>query len=617
MFATICVKQIFRPRIARISRIRAGMIQVIRAIRVIRGSNDCLSVPAPCRGGFLRRIARLHIFLASGAFLLSAHAAETPAAAAGPVELPPMLVEESVSSAPWYYVNAGGTEFLSRCSASTTRALVEGWLTKLQLVRALVPEEFLARMDVPTVFVLYAQDLQQTLSAEIQRELQGGEARQGDFPRGSGVNIAPSMRLADRDMHASIAYIDEALFDASTMSVSPNHVRYLLERRVPELPAWLVEGIERTYRRADFVMKPITLGPLVWINQGESDALAGDATRPRAPLPATELFTNDALRAVENQHPRRVQARASTQELFFRWAVVSGRRTREALWKFAARADDGPVTEDVFETCFGFDWSELRDRISDYLPRAVKETSRIAPGRLPPLPAIEVERATPNEIARVRGEWERLAIGHVQRRLPQVREPYIVQARRTLRRAFDAGDRDPRLLATMGLCEIDAGNPAGAREFLEPAIAAGVVRPRAYYELARLRFADLRRGVPETKIFSFTELAPIFDPLRRGLTQAPPLPEVFVLLAEAWARCEMTPNTAEFAELERGARLFGRRPSVTYPIALALARHGKRPEAAAVLEASASAVTDENTRAAITRLRAELAAALARPPAEP
>jgi hypothetical protein len=290
---------------------------------------------------------------------------------------------------------------------------------------------------------------------------------------------------------------------------------------------------------------------------------------------------------------------------------------REALWKLAIRADEGPVTEEMFEACFGFGFSELRDRLSDYLPKAVEESARIDPGRRPSLPRIEAERATPNEIARVRGEWERLAIGHVQRRLPQVREPYIAQARRTLRRAYDAGDRDPRLLATMGLCEIDAGNEAGARQYLEPAIAAGVVRPRAYYELARLRFAELRRGMPETKMFSYSELAPIFHPLQRGLTQAPPLAENFVLLAEAWVSSELSPNTAEFAELEMGARLFARRPTVALAIALALAQHGKKSEAVAVLDASSGSTSDKDTRASITRLRAELAAALAQPAAEP
>jgi len=531
-----------------------------------------------------------------------ANAAEPRPVSGAAIELPPMMVEESVTSAPWYYVHAGGIEFLSRCAPSTTRALVEAWLTKMQLVAELVPEAMLVRMDVPTVFVLYAQDLQQTVSAEIQRELQTGDAR-----RGGGVNIAPSMRLSDRDMHASIAYIDEALFDASTLSVSPNHVRYLLSSRVPRLPMWLVEGVERALRGADFVLEPITLRPLVWSSSGESEALAIDASRPRALLPANELFASDAARAAENPPPRRRAIRASEQELFARWALVSGGPMRGAFWRFAASAAEDPVTEAMFEAHFGFGFSELRDRLSDYLPTAVEEYARIRPGELPARPDFEVERATPNEVARVRGEWERLAIGHVQRRLPQVREPYIAQARRTLRRAFDAGDRDPRLLATMGLCEIDAGNPAGARQYLEPAIAAGVVRPRAYHEVARLRFADLRRDQSETKLFSYTELSPVFDPLRRAVKQAPPLAEVFILLADAWARCELAPNLADLAELATGARLFKRQPEVLHPIALALSRHGRKAEAAAVLDACGGAAMDEDTRTRIARLRAELA----------
>ena len=529
-----------------------------------------------------------------------------------------MLVEESVSSTPWLYVNAGGTEFLSRCSASTTRSLAEAWLTKMQLVRVLVPEEFLVRLDVPAAFVLYTQDAKQTVSAEIQRELQaGGEKKRfSDASRPSGYNIAPSMRLSDRDMHASIVYIDEALFDAATLSVAPGHVRFLLKGRLPELPGWLVDGVERAWRGADFVLEPITLGPLIWINRGESEALANDATRPRALLPASELFASDATRVGESRHPRRAEARASTEELFVRWAIVSGGARRDALWKFAARAAEGPVDEESFEAIFGMGYSELRDQLSDYLPKAVAELKRIRPGALPPLPDFEVERATPNQIARVRGEWERLAIGHVQRRMPEMRDPYVAQARRTLRRAFDAGDRDPRLLATMGLTEIDAGNEAGARQFLEPAVAAGVVRPRAYHELARLRFAELCRGAPETKLFSYTELAPVFEPLRRAQAQAPALPEVFILLAQAWARCEYAPNTEELAELEKGGRLHVQRPSVAYPLALAFARHGRKAAAVEVLDACAGSVTDASTRASITQLRAQLAADLARAPAD-
>jgi hypothetical protein len=552
----------------------------------------------------------------AGALSLPAPAAEGAAATGNLVSLPPMMVEESTSSVPWLYVQAGDTEFLSRCSAGTTRQLVEAWLTGMQLVRVLVPDEFLGRTEVPSVFVLYSQDAQQTVSTEIQRELQARDERRrpGEFASGARVDIALSMRLTDRDMHASIAYIDEAQFGEAVLSVAPGHVRYLLEARVPKLPAWLMEGIERAYRGADVVQEPITLSPLTWGHRSESVALASDPARPRALLPAGELFAIDPVRAAEYRHPRRVETRAAQQELFFRWATVTGGATRAAFWKFAARAAEAPVTEEMFEACFGFGFAELRDRLSDYLPKTVERMPRIQPGRLPPLPEFDVERATPNQIARVRGEWERLAIGYVQRRLPEVREPYIAQARRTLRRAYDAGDRDPRLLATLGLCEIDAGDEANARRYLEPAVAGGVRRPRAYVELARLRFTDLRRDAPETKPFSFTELAPVITPLRQSLQQSPPLAEAAQLLGEAWARCEFPPTAAELTELETTARLFTPQPAVTFAIATALARHGKTAAAVAVIDASAPYPVDDDTRDSITHLREELAAKMAPPP---
>lgn len=526
-------------------------------------------------------------------------------AAGAAVELPPMLVEESVSTAPWYYVKAGGTEFLSRCSVATTRSFVNAWLRQMELVRVLVPEEFLARLAVPTIFVLYGQDLEHTVSAEILRELNGkSERRRGET--GGGANIAPSMRLTDRDMHASIAYIDEALFDAETLSVSPGHLHYLLRTRVPELPAWLVEGIERVHRGADFVAHPITLAPLVWFDRGESEALARDAAHPRPLLPAVELFAADAARAFESRHPRRLQARASTQELFVRWALVSGGGIRDAFWRFVERASTGPVTEEDFEACFGFGYADLRDRLSDYLPRAVTELHRIRPSRRLAVPSFEIDRATPGQVARVRGEWERLAIGHVQRRLPEVREPYVAQARRTLRRAYDAGDRDPQLLATLGLCEIDAGDPEAAGRFLVPAIDGGVVRPRAYLELARLRYAALQLTMPAGGRFPYSQLAPVLEPLRRAATQSPPLHEVIVLLAEAWAVCESAPNVAEWGILEAGARLFARNAAVTSSVALALVRHERHGEAAGWLEVSAAYASDDILRASIARVRSEL-----------
>ena len=57
----------------------------------------------------------------------------------------------------------------------------------------------------------------------------------------------------------------------------------------------------------------------------------------------------EAVRLGETRHSRGVDGRASTQELFFRWALVSGSATRAALWKLAARTGEGPLTEEMFE----------------------------------------------------------------------------------------------------------------------------------------------------------------------------------------------------------------------------------------------------------------------------
>src|SRR5207237_10763011 len=110
----------------------------------------------------------------------------------------------------------------------------------------------------------------------------------------------------------------------------------------------------------------------------------------------------------------------------------------------------------------------------------------------PGLPDFTLRPAGDVEVARIKGDWERLEIGYVKAQFPVLEPKYVEQARRTLRRGHDGGSRDPRLLAVMGLCEVDAGNDIAAREFLEDAAARGQsLRPRAWFELARLRFAAL------------------------------------------------------------------------------------------------------------------------------
>jgi hypothetical protein len=520
------------------------------------------------------------------------------AAIAPAVELPPMVVAESATVPPWLYVKVGGMEYLSRCSAATTRSYAEEWERALQLMGAFVPDSLLPRSEIPALTILVSQKLGQSTSPELLRELKQQAALHdrtsfGQPPRVITYSFAPNMRLEDRDTYATFAYIDEASFDASRLTATPAYLRFLLERRVPALPAWFIEGIEQAYRSATLSLKEITLPDFLWIDETQTRRLSRDADAPRALLPANELFAPDALRGPVNGNAQRIETMKAQVALFVRWALENGPATREALWQLAARAAEQPVTEPMFESCFGFGFAELRDRLSDYLPGTVRQFPRLDPGKLPRVPRPAVREATVNEIARLRGEWERLAIGFVKNGQPEVQGRYVAQAQRTLHRAYDTGDRDPRLLATLGLCELAEGDTRAALNFLESATAARVVRPRAYYELARLRLADLLRDQPPTKLFSLAELRPVLDLLRAGAQQKPLLPETFLLLGDALVRSNTAPSTEHLTLLDVGARAFASRPDVSFQIALAFARHGRREAAGALLAKSSNYVTDD------------------------
>ncbi len=536
-----------------------------------------------------------------------AAAADAPA-----VELPPMVVAESAAAPPWLYVKVGNMEYLSRCSAATTRSYAEEWERALQIMGAFVPDSLLPRNEIPALTILVSQSFGQSTSPELLRELKQqaalhDRARFGQEPRAISYRFAPNMRLEDRDTYATFAYVDESRFDASRLTATPAYLRFLLERRVPALPAWFIEGIDQAYRNATLSLDEITLPDFSWVDDAQTRWLARSPDAPRALLPASELFAPDALRGPINGNPQRVETMKAQVALFVRWALEGGVSTRDALWQFAARAAEQPVTELMFESWFGFDFAELRDRLSDYLPGTLQKFPRLDPGKLPRVPRAAVRPATVSEIARLRGEWERLAIGFVKNGQPEVQEHYVAQARRTLHRAYDTGDRDPRLLARLGLCELTAGDAAAARSFLESATAARVGRARAYYELARLHLADLRRDQPATKLFSPAELSPSLDLLRVGARQKPLLPEMFLLLGDALVRSSVAPTAEDFVLLDVGAAAFARRPDVSFQLALALARHGKRDSAAALLAASSDYVNDDNLRARFAQLRQTLA----------
>src|ERR1019366_9231312 len=100
-------------------------------------------------------------------------------------------------------------------------------------------------------------------------------------------------------------------------------------------------------------------------------------------------------------------------------------------------------TEALFQECFGLDFATAQQQLTAYLPEAIREKLALRPSQRPRLPDYALRPASEAEIARLRGDWERLEVGYVKAHFPSLAPKYLEQARRTLRRAYDHGSRDP------------------------------------------------------------------------------------------------------------------------------------------------------------------------------
>jgi hypothetical protein len=196
----------------------------------------------------------------------------------------------------------------------------------------------------------------------------------------------------------------------------------------------------------------------------------------------------------------------------------------------------------------------------------------------------------------------------VKTQFPTLVSKYTAQARRTLLRAYESGSRDPQLLALLGLCEVDAGNDDDARGFLEEAAArTRTLRPRAWFELARLRFAALRAPRPGAGLTLTPEQAQtVITPLLATRELEPPLADVYTLLADVWAACAQAPAREQLAVLEAGVRLFPRHSELVHRTAELNLRLGHADTARWLITLGLTLAPDPATRARFEALQARV-----------
>ncbi|MEO5961127.1 MAG: hypothetical protein ABIZ49_02620 [Opitutaceae bacterium] len=496
------------------------------------------------------------------------------------VMLPPMMVEERGIPLQWRYVGLPRLEILSVCDERTTTEVVRRLRRLDALLSVILPERFMARTAVPETLILVDEKAGQAHSREVIAEI----VRQGR----TRVQFLPNIRLMDVDATTVFTVVRPA--SPASFTYATDRIAYFTERRTPHLPDWFLEGMLGFYEQLELADREIVV---------RSAAFRSDPERPRTLLPMEEFFARSRNRTETPDLDAVWRAQCA---LFVRWAVVENNAAhREALWKFIDRLEQEPMSEALLREHFGQGYSDLRDELSDYLSSTARQRTTIAVPPTP-IPRPAIRPATELEVARIRGDWERMEIAYVRQRSPAYVEKYVDRARRTLRRAYDRGERDPRLLASLGLTELDAGDPDAARPLLEAAVEGRVVRPRAYYELARLRFEAAVKETGANGKFSAQQTADAIAPLLAAHRQEPPLPQNYALITRVLARSDTPPTSEQLIALHEGARNFPQVSELVLRVAIFHLANDQPTAAATLTEIGLRHARDPAMRARLARL---------------
>ncbi len=540
------------------------------------------------------------------------------------VTLPPFLVEEGQRGIRWRYARSPEFEIISRSSDAATRELAERYHRLHLLLGTILPPSLRVKLDVPSALIVYDEEAlsatAKRMAKEIQRESPSivPSAKSYVFQRDPGIFDADSVAVftsvpASRlDGGSALGGVElrgaSATSPASRrINLSSGYVSFLLTRRTPPLPAWFVSGFSSLYGHLHFDEDRLTADPMVWLSSDATRELQKQRETQVKLLPLPELFAGQPF-GEDAATADRFRVWTAQAELFVRWGLhPADQKRREAFWRFVDLISSGASGETALHSCFGLDSAAIEVELRDYVRTATRDATTWQPPLPLKLSKLEVREASASEVARIKGDWERLATSSVRAKTPEITQTYLADTRRTFARSYERGDRDPRLLAAYGLCELEADAIAKAREFLEAAVKAGVIRPRAYLELAKLRWSDVRVNPQgEAGKPSAEQTATVTSLLVEGRTQSPPLPESYELLAEVTLEAGTRPTAAEIAALAEGLVYFPKRTELSYRVASVYAAAGRTEEASKTIERALVHLPPGKSRARFEQLQQSL-----------
>jgi hypothetical protein len=529
--------------------------------------------------------------LAFAASLMAPQAPAAPTAGKEVTVMEPVFVEAS-SPDPWNYFTMPGFEVISHCPDSFNETYARALQLATAARLAVLPSGFWGDLPTPMKIILYNRkpERREGFSRGSPIDLNWVSGDGGSVGAGTVVHSYP-ITVGDGDTYINCGNYWDVRTDSDNFSVDPDSdIR--LGTRVPRLPSWFVAGMEGQYGlypngiiQSKAFSNALVLPSAVWISSAETLAIQDEAKdrhgeprdrRRRVTLPLGLLFSGK-VPANESDLGN------SETALLVRWGLF-GSGNRQAFLAFVDRASREPATEDLFRKAFGFGYDEALTRLDAYLPKAVAEPI-VVPFTVPAMKPLDVREASSVEIARIIGEWGRLEGRTTGMENLDYQQECMEQADRLFERVYRRGSSDPLFLAAVGMYELQIGDEVRARDSLEAATEAGVVRPRAYVELARLKLQDalpsVEEGIGDLSEADFREITGLLTTAR---VQMPSLLATYDVLAQTLEHAPKRPDREYLRPLEEAMTLFPQKASLAYKLANIYRSLGMHGEAAAVID---------------------------------
>lgn len=549
------------------------------------------------------------------------HATRAAPAADKPILMPPFLVEEQKGDGiEWIYGSGGDMRVLSGCGTDQTAGFIQQINQQRNELKKFIPDEFLLHERLPLTLVVFPKSQMPAMDQVLGRELNHGAA-----PPSRQFTPMNDLRLSEPDSSVIFIVFDdtEATTDVwlrggdrvhsnhYTMPVwSPSFVRFLLQARSPALPDWYVLGCVGLYETMKFkaaddsgerdleTLRPTivgaSFGPDPWLSDSDASALSRHPDGARPLIPLGELFDPRYPSSKSDEYRRVWEAQA---ELFIRWAL-SGRvdGEQERLQRFVRAATTRRTTEEFFYSCFGLDYADALDALSDFLPHAVGRPLFV-PSDAPPRPApLELRAATAGEVRRVKAEWSRRVLAAIKEDDPAAFSLFAVRVRDSFERAYSKGERDPDFLASLALFRIQYGNANDGFRLLEQYPGAAATRPIAQLELAQQHLLEaLSKPAGAKGALSEEQASELMREISPTL-RAIPIESAYKLAAKVCEHLGRDPTPSERRILAAGARHFPRNSELVVQAAAWELRAGEATDAVKLIEFGLWECADTSSR---------------------